>query len=83
MIGWSKVHRQVSYMYSYPNFIPLHPKAIVQIWNSISPYNFEDAYDTWPGRRLVGGARKEIFDQLDPFLDCQGISAKDVELRPL
>lgn len=63
--------------------IPLHPKAIVQIWNSISPYNFEDAYDTWPGRRLVGGARKEIFDQLDPFLDCQGISAKDVELRPL
>ncbi|KAI5478499.1 hypothetical protein MNV49_005027 [Pseudohyphozyma bogoriensis] len=82
MLGWSSVIRQVSYMYSYPNFIPLPPNEIVHIWNCIKDYSFDDAYGAWIIRRIVGGAKKEVYDQLGPFLAKMGAKIEDYDVAP-
>lgn len=42
--------RWVSFMYSYPNFIPLNKPAIQRIVNALSPYHYDRIYGAfWPG----------------------------------
>jgi glyoxylase-like metal-dependent hydrolase (beta-lactamase superfamily II) len=45
--------RFVSFMYSYPNLIPLGPRAITRIIESLRPFAYERIYGGWNGR-LVG-----------------------------
>jgi hypothetical protein len=42
--------RYVSFMYSYPNLIPLPPSAIRRIRETLRPYPFERIYGAWDGR---------------------------------
>ena len=42
--------RYVSFMYSYPNLIPLGERAITRILDSIRPFSFERVYGGWNGR---------------------------------
>ena len=41
--------RWVSFMYSYPNFIPLDAAAVRHIVAAVEPYAFEDIYGAWSG----------------------------------
>lgn len=50
----------VSFMYSYPNLIPLHPHAVRHIRDVLADLEFDDAYGfTW-GRNIIGGARAAV-----------------------
>ena len=42
--------RYVSFMYSYPNLIPLPASAIHRILDTLRPYRFERVYGGWNGR---------------------------------
>ena len=42
--------RYVSFMYSYPNLIPLGEAAIQRILETLRPYRFERVYGGWNGR---------------------------------
>ena len=42
--------RYVSFMYSYPNLIPLNESAIRRILDTLRPYRFERVYGAWNGR---------------------------------
>ena len=42
--------RYVSFMYSYPNLIPLPATAIERIRDTLRPYRFERIYGGWNGR---------------------------------
>ncbi len=42
--------RYVSFMYSYPNLIPLPASAIQRIRDTLRPYSFERIYGGWNGR---------------------------------
>ncbi len=42
--------RYVSFMYSYPNLIPLGAAAIRRILETLRPYRFERIYGGWNGR---------------------------------
>ena len=49
--------RYVSFMYSYPNLIPLSAAAVRRIADSIRPFPFARIYGAWDGRQVtVGGA---------------------------
>jgi glyoxylase-like metal-dependent hydrolase (beta-lactamase superfamily II) len=49
--------RYVSFMYSYPNLIPLGERAIRQILESVRPFPYERVYGGWNGRIIrVDGA---------------------------
>ncbi len=42
--------RYVSFMYSYPNLIPLGEQAVRRILDTLRPYRFERIYGAWKGR---------------------------------
>jgi len=39
--------RWVSFMYSYPNFIPLNPPAIRRIGSALEPFTYDRIYGAW------------------------------------
>jgi glyoxylase-like metal-dependent hydrolase (beta-lactamase superfamily II) len=48
--------RWASFMYSYPNHIPLPARKVKTIAARIKPYRFEDLYSGFEGREIIGGA---------------------------
>ena len=53
--------RHVSFMYSYPNYIPLNAVAVRRIADVIAPLAFDRIYGAWWGRNIASGA-KAAFD---------------------
>jgi glyoxylase-like metal-dependent hydrolase (beta-lactamase superfamily II) len=49
--------RSLSFMYSYPNAIPLNATAIQAIAHAIEPLAFDRIYGGWWGRNIEAGAR--------------------------
>jgi glyoxylase-like metal-dependent hydrolase (beta-lactamase superfamily II) len=49
--------RFVSFMYSYPNYIPLNPAAVRRIADAVAPLTFDRVYGAWWGRNIAGGAK--------------------------
>jgi hypothetical protein len=47
--------RYVSFMYSYPNLIPLSAAAVRRIADTVRPYPFERIYGAWDGRVVATG----------------------------
>jgi hypothetical protein len=47
----------VSFMWSYPNLIPLAPKAIRQVAKSLQPYAFDRLYGAFPGQVVKADAK--------------------------
>ena len=43
--------RYVSFMYSYPNLIPLPPSKVQHIGDALAPYPFDTIYGAWFGPR--------------------------------
>ena len=53
--------RFVSFMYSFPNYIPLNATAVKGIAAAVAPLQFDRIYGGWWGRNIAGGA-KGAFD---------------------
>jgi glyoxylase-like metal-dependent hydrolase (beta-lactamase superfamily II) len=53
--------RHVSFMYSYPNYIPLHAAAVRRIAEMIAPLAFDRVYGAWWDRNIASGG-KTAFD---------------------
>jgi glyoxylase-like metal-dependent hydrolase (beta-lactamase superfamily II) len=53
--------RFVSFMYSYPNYIPLHAAAVRRIAETVAPLAFDRVYGAWWGRNIASGG-KAAFD---------------------
>ena len=49
--------RWVSFMYSYPNLIPLSAARVRSVVAAVSAYDFDRIYGAWPGRVVEAGAR--------------------------
>jgi hypothetical protein len=54
--------RSVSFMYSYPNYIPLNAAAVGTIARAIEPLAFETLYGAWWGKNITSCA-KAAFDR--------------------
>jgi hypothetical protein len=39
-----------SFMWSYPNMIPLTPGSIMGIWKAVAPFDFETTHGGFPGQ---------------------------------
>ncbi|MGY8668820.1 MBL fold metallo-hydrolase [Bradyrhizobium sp. UFLA05-109] len=53
--------RFVSFMYSYPNYMPLNAAAVRRIAEAVKPLAFDRIYGAWWGRNIADGA-KAAFD---------------------
>lgn len=49
--------RSVSFMYSYPNYIPLNAQAVRRIADIVEPLVFERIYGAWWGRNIATDAK--------------------------
>jgi hypothetical protein len=58
----------VSFMYSYPNLIPLPATAIKRIRDTIAPYSFERLYGAWFERTVTHDARAVVLRSADRYI---------------
>ena len=59
MVGQDR--RSLSFMYSFPNYIPLNAKAVRDIAHAVAPLAFDRVYGAWWGKNIEAGARA-VFD---------------------
>lgn len=52
--------RFVSFMRSYPNLIPLGPKALARLEAHVEPLRFADLYGSFAGREIIGDAKARV-----------------------
>ncbi len=52
--------RHVSFMYSYPNFIPLGAGAVRRIVTALEPYRYDQIFGAWWGRNILADAREAV-----------------------
>ncbi len=52
--------RWVSFMYSYPNLIPLDPASITRIVTAVAPYPFDRLHSAFPGGVLSSDAKAAV-----------------------
>jgi glyoxylase-like metal-dependent hydrolase (beta-lactamase superfamily II) len=66
--------RHVTFMYSYPNYIPMHPDAVRTMRRRLEGYEFADVYGyTW-GRNIIGDGRAAVDRSFDRYLQAVGVS---------
>ncbi|ALN93906.1 MBL fold metallo-hydrolase [Lysobacter gummosus] len=59
--------RHVTFMYSYPNYIPMKPADVRAMRERVARYAFEDVYGyTW-GRNIIGGGREAVDASFDRY----------------
>jgi glyoxylase-like metal-dependent hydrolase (beta-lactamase superfamily II) len=64
--------RYVSFMYSYPNLIPLSAAAVRRIVDTVRPYAYERIYGSWDGRVVASdgpGAVERSAERYIRFLE--------------
>jgi glyoxylase-like metal-dependent hydrolase (beta-lactamase superfamily II) len=52
--------RYVSFMYSYPNLIPLSASKVQKIVAAVAPFTFDRIYGAWWGRVVMTGAKTAV-----------------------
>ncbi|HZY44607.1 MAG TPA: MBL fold metallo-hydrolase, partial [Anaerolineae bacterium] len=60
--------RYVSFMYSYPNIIPLNAKAVRGIVQSIEPYAFDRIYGGWWDSIVTTDAKAAVKRSADRYI---------------
>lgn len=54
--------RWVSFMYSYPNLLPLPARKVTEIVSQLKPYKFADIFSGFEGREIRDGADSAVQD---------------------
>lgn len=62
--------RYVSFMYSYPNQIPLSPKAIRKIVASVESFDFDRIYSAWFGTIVKENAQESVRYSAQRYIDA-------------
>ena len=58
----------VSFMYSYPNFVPLGATAVQNICRRLESFQFDRIYGAFPGRTMWTGAKHKLAASVDRYL---------------
>lgn len=59
--------RSVSFMYSYPNYIPMRASDVHEMQARLAPFDYEDVYGYSWGRNIIGGARTAVTASFQRF----------------
>lgn len=60
--------KNVSFMYSYPNYIPLNAAGVRGIVESIMPFDFERIYSNWPGRVTPANGKQVVIRSAERYI---------------
>lgn len=62
--------RHATFMYSYPNFIPMRPADVHAMRSRLEGLAFDDVYGYSRGRNILGGGRAAIDASFDRYFDA-------------
>jgi len=62
----------VSFMYSYPNIIPLGAGAVRRIASAVAPFAFDRIHGGWWDRNIMSGARAAFDRSVTRYLAAVG-----------
>ena len=63
--------RGVSFMYSYPNYIPMRTSDVREMQARLAPFEYEDVYGYSWGRNILGGGRAAVDASFERFFAAQ------------
>ena len=72
----SQDRHTVSFMYSYPNLIPLNPRAVDRIVAAIEPFEFEQIYGGWFGKNVLENGKQAVRYSARRYLHAIGDRAQ-------
>jgi hypothetical protein len=52
--------RHVSFMYSYPNYIPLSGPAVRRVVAAVAPFRYDRVHGAWWEATIAAGARESV-----------------------
>jgi len=58
----------VSFMHSYPNYIPLNASTVRRIVSAVDSYPFEQIYGAWFGQNILSDARQALRHSADRYI---------------
>jgi hypothetical protein len=64
--------RSVSFLYSYPNMVPMRPADVRAMRARLAPREFDDVYGYSWGRNILGDARSAVDASFDRYLAAVG-----------
>jgi glyoxylase-like metal-dependent hydrolase (beta-lactamase superfamily II) len=60
--------RYLSFMYSYPNYIPLNAPAVRRIAATLEPFEFEVIRGAWWGANIMSGGKDALVRSVDRYI---------------
>ena len=60
--------KSVSFMYSYPNYIPLNATAVRRILAAVEPFAFDQIYGAWFGQNIGANAKQVLRRSADRYI---------------
>ncbi|MEJ0012672.1 MAG: MBL fold metallo-hydrolase [Bauldia sp.] len=64
----AQTRRHVSFMYSFPNYVPLNATKVKQVAAAVGPFAFDAIYGAWMGQNIKGGAKQAVAVSVDRYL---------------
>ncbi|KAK9467371.1 beta-lactamase-like protein [Lipomyces arxii] len=61
-----------TFMYSYPNMIPLDPDSILGIWDAVKDLQFNQVHSGWPGRVVKPDGKLKILESAKLIVQAMG-----------
>jgi hypothetical protein len=62
-----------SFMWSYPNMIPLSPDAIYGIWKALKPFEFDTVFGGFPHQVIRSNqAKSRVLESMRIFITAAG-----------
>ncbi|HJR16086.1 MAG TPA: hypothetical protein VJ808_04465 [Gemmatimonadales bacterium] len=60
--------KTVSFMYSYPNYIPLNARSVRRIVDAVEPFDFDQIYGAWFGQNILNDAKQVLRYSADRYI---------------
>jgi hypothetical protein len=64
--------RWVTFMRSYPNYIPLPEESVRGVVGAVEPYDFERIYGGWTGNDVRGEAKETVRRSAERYIGWLG-----------
>lgn len=71
--------RFATFMYSYPNLIPLGPGPLAMLEARVARLHFDDVFGYAPGREIVGDAKVRINESFSRYRAALSVGAQPTE----
>ena len=62
--------RYVSFMYSFPNLLPLPPRKVRGIVAAVEPFEFDRIYGAWWNRVVAQDAKAAVIQSAERYIRC-------------